>query len=242
MRFTMAVVIVFLLFAFAVSSHATMYKWVDEKGRTWITDYPDPNTSKKKSNETATAPDQLKTSKPATESNRDETKKEDQKGDIGKYFPLPQDIRKQIDYLSQAEGIAVIPASVLAMISGFAIFVILAGYIYFSLCLYFIAKKTDVPNPWIAWIPLVNLWTFVSAAGKQWWWAAVVVGMFVLTIVPVAGLIFYLAGIGVTIHLWMLITENLGKNKWLGLLMLVPIANLIFPAILAFSKDDGGRS
>ena len=36
----------------------------------------------------------------------------------------------------------------------------------------------------------------------------------------------------------MCISENLGKDKWLGLLMLVPIANLIYLGILAFSKQD----
>jgi hypothetical protein len=45
-----------------------------------------------------------------------------------------------------------------------------------------------------------------------------------------------LVNIFVSIYLWMCITENLGRNKWLALLMLLPIINFIFLGILAFSK------
>jgi hypothetical protein len=36
----------------------------------------------------------------------------------------------------------------------------------------------------------------------------------------------------------MCITENLGKNKWLGLLMLLPVINFVFIGTLAFSKTE----
>ena len=42
----------------------------------------------------------------------------------------------------------------------------------------------------------------------------------------------------VGIMLWMSISENLGRNKWLGLLMLLPIANFIYIGVLAFSKGE----
>ena len=38
----------------------------------------------------------------------------------------------------------------------------------------------------------------------------------------------------------MCISENLGKDKWFGLLMLVPVVNLIYLGMLAFSKQDAG--
>jgi hypothetical protein len=102
----------------------------------------------------------------------------------------------------------------------------IASYIYTSLCLFLIAKKLDVPAPWTAWVPLVQVWTFVTAAGKPWWWI-------LLLLVPIVSII---AGI----YLWVCITENLGRNKWLGLLMLVPIVNFVFMGILAFSKSEAG--
>jgi hypothetical protein len=101
----------------------------------------------------------------------------------------------------------------------------IASYIYTSLCLFLIAKKLDVPAPWTAWVPLIQVWTFVTAAGKPWWWI-------LLLLVPIVSII-------VGIYLWVCITENLGRNKWLGLLMLVPIVNFVFLGMLAFSKSEG---
>ena len=96
-------------------------------------------------------------------------------------------------------------------------------YLFFALCLFLIAKKLSVPAPWTAWIPLVQIWTFVASAGKPWWWI-------LLLLIPFVN---YIIGI----YLWMCISENLGKNKWLGLLMIVPVVNFIFFGYLAFSKS-----
>jgi hypothetical protein len=130
------------------------------------------------------------------------------------------------------------PGNIAAMLSGVVLLIGLAVYIFVALCLYLIAKKTGVPHPWMAWIPVVNLWTFVAAAGREWWWLAIIACLSVLSLMPGIGIIFSLLSMAAIIYLWICITENLGKNKWLGLLMLVPIVNLIFPAILAFSKQE----
>jgi hypothetical protein len=42
----------------------------------------------------------------------------------------------------------------------------------------------------------------------------------------------------VGIYVWTCITENLGRNKRLGLLMLLPIINFVFLGIPAFSKTE----
>jgi hypothetical protein len=112
---------------------------------------------------------------------------------------------------------------------GVFFFVMVIGlYIYAGLCLFLIAKKLDVPAPWTAWIPLVNLWTLVACAGKPAWWL-------VLCFIPLVNAFVF-------IYLYMCITENLGKDKWLGLLMLVPVVNLIFLGWLAFSKSESPGS
>ena len=113
---------------------------------------------------------------------------------------------------------------IMAAFGMFFFLIAIAFYVFFSLCLFLIAKKLKVPAPWTAWIPIVNLWTLVACAGKPAWW-----------------LIFYLIPIVnffVLIYLYMCITENLGKNKWLGLLMLVPLVNMGFFGWLAFSKPE----
>jgi hypothetical protein len=97
-------------------------------------------------------------------------------------------------------------------------------YLLICYCIFRIAKKLDVPAPWLAFIPFVQVWTIVSCAGKPWWWI-------ILLLIPVVG---FIAGI----LIWMSITENLGRNKLLGLLMLLPLINLVIIIILAFSKSE----
>jgi len=119
------------------------------------------------------------------------------------------------------------PAALVGIIAAFGmilVFIGIAFYVYYSLCLFLIAKKLDVPAPWTAWIPIVQVWTFVASAGKPGWWI-------LLLLVPIVN--FFIG-----MYLWMCITENLGKNKWLALLILVPLVNIAFPAWLAFSKTE----
>ena len=108
---------------------------------------------------------------------------------------------------------------------GMVVLIVLAVlYIYSSLCLYLIAKKLNVEAAWTAWVPLLQVWAFLRSAGKSLAWI-------LLLLVPLVNAI-------VGVYLWICITENLGKNKWLGLLMLLPVVNLIFLGMLAFSARE----
>lgn len=97
-----------------------------------------------------------------------------------------------------------------------------ALYIYFSLCLFLIARKLDAPAPWTAFVPIAQLWAVVGSSGKPAWWI-------VLLLVPVVNVI-------VGIYLFILIAERLGKNRLMGLLIAVPVLNLLLLGLLAFSK------
>ena len=123
------------------------------------------------------------------------------------------------------------PANVVAAIlAGFMtafLFVAVGMYIFFSLCLYLIARKLNVAEAWAAWIPIIQVWPFLSSAGKPCWWV-------ILLLIPFVNAI-------VGVYLWMCIADNLGRNKWLGLLMLLPIINFVFMAVLAFTKEETGR-
>lgn len=123
------------------------------------------------------------------------------------------------------------PEMFLALLAGFMTVILIVAavlYLYSSLCLFLIAKKLDVPAAWTAWIPILHVWAFFRSAGKSLWWI-------LLFFIPFVNVI-------VLVYLWMCIAENLGKNKMLGLLTLVPVANLILPAVLAFSKKEGARA
>ncbi len=118
-------------------------------------------------------------------------------------------------------------AGIMAFVMAFfmiivALFIVI--YLYFSLCLFLIAKKLNVPYPWTAWVPVVNIWTLLQAAGKPCWWV-------LLFFIPFVGII-------ASAYVWMCIVENLGRNKWLGLLLLIPLIGLIYIGVLAFSKQE----
>lgn len=133
---------------------------------------------------------------------------------------MPQRDRQQ---MPGPEGMAAITM----LFAGFGLIALILSavfYLYFSLCFFLMAKKLDIPAPWLAFIPIVQIWTFVAVAGKPWWWI-------LLLFIPIVGAIL-------GIYLWMCISENMGKNKWLGLLILVPIINFILPGYLAFSRSE----
>ena len=104
------------------------------------------------------------------------------------------------------------------------LFIAIGAYVFFSLCLYLIAKKLNVAEAWAAWIPIIQIWPLLTSAGKPCWWVLLLCIPFVNAIVSV--------------YLWMCIAENLGRNKWLGLLMLLPIINFVFMGVLAFAGDE----
>ncbi|MCX5717850.1 MAG: DUF5684 domain-containing protein, partial [Nitrospirae bacterium] len=117
------------------------------------------------------------------------------------------------------------PQMLTAIFASFGIIIIAVvaiWVVYYLLCLFLIAKKLGIPAPWTAWLPIVNLWTIVTCAGKPWWWMLIL-------FIPLANIFIY-------IYLWMCISENCGKSKWLGLLILIPTADLVLYGILAFSR------
>lgn len=95
-------------------------------------------------------------------------------------------------------------------------------YAFFSYTLMVIGQKLSVPNAWLAWIPIANIWVMCRAAGKPGWWV-------ILFFIPLVNLIF---------ALWVIfaIPPRLGKSRWLGLLIFLPLVGaLIYYGILAFT-------
>lgn len=109
-------------------------------------------------------------------------------------------------------------------------------YMFFGLSLYVIARKQQLENAWLAWVPVAQYHTMVQAAGKSWMWTACFI-LPMLGFIPILGLIFSLLGL-VSIVLigmvWVAICDRMGFNKWLGLLIYVPVANLILMGVVAF--------
>ena|SRR5882724_7525749 len=111
-----------------------------------------------------------------------------------------------------------------AFMGGFLIVALVfaaAFYIYLALALQTIATKTNTENPWMAWIPIVNIILILNIAKKPIWW-------FILFFIPLVGLVM-------AIVVWMGVAEARNKPSWWGILLIVPIVGLIVPGYLAWS-------
>lgn len=121
-------------------------------------------------------------------------------------------------------------AGALAVMAGFSLFmfvVMIALYVFYAICLMKIAKRTNTPNGWMAWIPIANVILMLQIAKKPIWWI-------LLFLVPFVNIVF-------AILVWMGIAKAVNKPEWLGIIVIVPIANLVLPAYLAFAKDEGAK-
>ena len=108
--------------------------------------------------------------------------------------------------------------------AGVLSFIIILGlvcYVYMALAVQTIARKTDTPNDWLAWIPLANLFLLLRISRKPLWW-------FVRLLIPFVNIV-------ILILMWIGVAEARGKPNWWGLLMLVPVVSLIVPGYLAWS-------
>jgi hypothetical protein len=102
------------------------------------------------------------------------------------------------------------------------LFVVVFGlgcYVYMALALQTIATKTGTANEWLAWIPIANLFLMLSVAKKP---------MFILFLIPLVNLVM-------AIMVWMAVAEARGKPNWWGILMIVPLVNLVVPGYLAWA-------
>lgn len=94
-------------------------------------------------------------------------------------------------------------------------------YVYLALALQTIATKTNTENPWLAWIPIVNIILMLNIAKKPIWW-------FILFFIPLVSIVM-------AIIVWMGIAEARNKPNWWGILLIVPVVGLIVPGYLAWS-------
>lgn len=105
----------------------------------------------------------------------------------------------------------------------------LVFYVYGALALMAIAKRTNTENPWLAWIPVANIYLMTKIAGIHPAWTLVIL----LPLIPLVG---SLAIMIVMVYFWWKIAEVRNKPGWWGILMLVPIVNFVIMGILAWGK------
>lgn len=101
---------------------------------------------------------------------------------------------------------------------------ILALYIYTAYALYKIAEKTNTPNAWFAFVPILNIALMIQIARQSLWWLLAL-------LVPLVNVI-------VIIWLWMKVAEARNRPSWWGILMIIGPINLIVLYFLAFKDAD----
>lgn len=124
---------------------------------------------------------------------------------------------------------------VAALTGGLFLFILILSlvfYVYTSLCLYFIAQKTQTEPAWLAWIPIANLFLMCKIAKISYLWLLGVIGLFIPFINILANFYF----IGLSVFMWYKIALARGRPAWLGILTIVPIANFVIMGYLAFSE------
>ena len=94
-------------------------------------------------------------------------------------------------------------------------------YAYLAFSVQIIARRTNTPNDWFAWVPFANLFLLCAIAQKPLWW-------FFMMAVPLVNVVV------ITI-IWMRMAEACRKPSWWGLLTLIPVVSLVVPGYLAFS-------
>jgi len=111
----------------------------------------------------------------------------------------------------------------------FALIIGLAAYIYCALALMKIAKRTKTDKAWLAWIPIANLYLLIKIGGLQWW---LIFGLLLVMIPNIGGLLVTV----LMAYIWWNICAKLKRPEWWGILLVIPILNLIMLGILAWGK------
>lgn len=102
-------------------------------------------------------------------------------------------------------------------------------YIYCGITIMFIAKKTNTPKSWFAFIPFLNVLLTIRISGINEWWILI----FFAGFIPFVGA---LAIAVVCIWVFWRIAEKVGFPGWTSLLLLIPVANLIIIGMYAWAK------
>ena len=112
-------------------------------------------------------------------------------------------------------------------------------YILTAWLLYRIGKKLNYEKSWYAWIPILNLYMMTGLSTKDTmnWFLLI----FVLSLIPCINIIAVI----MLIIVWMDIAEACGRERWYGILFIIPIANWVMMYILgsgeAAPPQQGGQ-
>ena len=118
----------------------------------------------------------------------------------------------------QTNGSSILGPLVVLLLVGFLL------YLYLSITLMLIARKSNTPNAGLAFLPIVNLFLMCRIGRRPGWWV-------LLLLLPVINVAVYAM-------IWMSIAEVRGKPVWTGALAALPLVGLIIPLYFAIGGQQ----
>ncbi len=100
--------------------------------------------------------------------------------------------------------------SLIGALAGLFFLIVIGLYVYTALAFMTIAKKLRYDKPWLAWIPVANLFLIPILAKKNWAWGFIF-------LVPIVNIVFFF------IWMWNIYEQR----KYPGWLSLVPLLGFI---------------
>jgi hypothetical protein len=142
------------------------------------------------------------------------------------FTPEMEALMLQEDYfagIGETGDLAVDPMAF--AIGGFVFIVI---YLYVSFALMTMAKKMKEEKPWLAFIPVANLY-LMSKMAKMHWWPAVLI---IFAFIPIIGqLLSIVVSVFAIIWMWK-IFEHFKRPGWWSVLQVIPLVNLVYLVLL----------
>lgn len=133
------------------------------------------------------------------------------------------------------------PPELIALIVGMYVLMLiwmLALHIYKAVVLMTVARKTNTPNGWLAFIPVAHLYLKTQIAKVHWALMFIPVVAFLLMFIPLIGFVFSLL-FWITLFVWngfifWKICEARGKPGWWGILIVIPVVGWVMMGLLAW--------
>jgi flagellar biogenesis protein FliO len=117
-----------------------------------------------------------------------------------------------------------ISAEVNPLMMVLAVIIGIAAYIFNAYCFMKIYDRLGEADSWFAWVPILDTVKMYQAGGQSPFW---IIGFFVPLVNIVAAIFLIIAFVN--------IVKRLGKNPWLILLMLIPLASFFVLYHFAFN-------
>jgi len=178
---------------------------------------------------TGNAPSKASASaKPATVAKENESPSAEAAATVaGLSSKLAAQLRQQMmSSLAALKTLSAVPVN--PTVVGLVLGVLFVAYLFVCYCLKLICQKTGKEPGVLIWLPILQMFPLLRAAGMSGWW-------FVGFLIPLVNLI--------TQIVWCFkIVQARGKSVWAAIGLLLPVTNLVALLYLAFSVGNDAES